>query len=54
MTNHREPLPEEKVAGSDDPEAQSEAILEESEERTLHPEKAEARTSDEATPPPDL
>ena len=31
-------LPEEKQAGSDDPEAQAEAILEESEERTFRPE----------------
>ena len=47
----RELLPEEKVAGSDDPESQTEVILEESDERTLHPEKVEERTSDEATPP---
>ena len=32
-------LPEEVAAGSDDPEAQAEAILEESQERTLHPEE---------------
>lgn len=51
MTNRREMLPEEKVVGSDDPIAQAELILEESEERALHPEKEEARTSDEATPP---
>jgi len=31
-------LPEEKAAGSDDAEAQAEAILEESEERTQDPE----------------
>lgn len=31
-------LPEEIAAGSDDPEAQAEVILEESQERTLHPE----------------
>lgn len=30
-------LPEEVAAGSDDPEAQAVAILEESEERTLYP-----------------
>jgi hypothetical protein len=30
-------LPEEEAAGSDDPEAQAEAILQESEERTLDP-----------------
>ena len=31
-------LPEEKVAGSEDPEKQAEAILEESDERTEDPE----------------
>jgi hypothetical protein len=50
-TTRAELLPEEKVAGSDDPKAQAELILEESEDRALHPEKAEARSSDEATPP---
>jgi hypothetical protein len=30
-------LPEEATAGSDDPEAQAQAILEESDERTDHP-----------------
>ena len=30
-------LPEEEVAGSDDPEAQAEAILQDSEERTQDP-----------------
>lgn len=30
-------LPEERAAGSDDPRAQAEAILAESEERTEHP-----------------
>lgn len=32
-------LPEEVAAGSDDPEAQAEAILKESQDRTLHPEE---------------
>lgn len=32
-------LPEEAAAGSDDPEAQATAVLEESQERTLHPEQ---------------
>jgi hypothetical protein len=50
---------EEKAAGSDDPHAQAEAILEESEERTASRNAApgthlEHRTSAEATPPPDL
>ena len=34
-------LPEEQAAGSDDPEAQAEAILEESEDRTEHPEQTQ-------------
>jgi hypothetical protein len=50
---------EEKVAGSDDPHAQAEAILEDSEARIASREAApgthlEHRTSEEATPPPDL
>ena len=51
--------PEEQAAGSDDPEGQAEAILEESDERTASREAApgthlEHRTSDDATPPADL
>ena len=47
---------EEKDAGSDDPAAQSAAILEDSEQRTADRDDApdthlEHRTSDEATPP---
>ena len=42
-------LPEERAAGSDDPEAQAEAILDESDERTEHPE----RTRHESTQTPD-
>ena len=34
-------LPEERAAGSDDPRAQAEAILEESDERTEHPEQTQ-------------
>ena len=48
MANAREPLPEEKAVEA---EPDTELILEESDERTRHPEKEEARTSDEATPP---
>lgn len=49
-------LPEEKVAGSDDPAGQAEAILEESDLRQSDRDAApdavvEHRTSDEATPP---
>ena len=41
-------LPEEVTAGSDDAEAQAEAILEESDERTEHPE--ETRHESHQTP----
>jgi hypothetical protein len=44
-------LPEERAAGSDDPGAQAEQILEESEARTLEPEAEEHRTSDETVDP---
>ena len=47
---HRaELLPEELAVGSDDAEAQARAILEESDERTEHPE----RTRHESTQTPD-
>lgn len=42
-------LPEEEQAGSDDPQAQAEAILSESDERTDHP----AETQRESTQTPD-
>lgn len=42
-------LPEERAAGSEDPEAQAEAILEESDDRTDHP----AKTRRESTQTPD-
>ncbi len=47
-------LPEENVAGSDNPDAQAEEILKESAERTAHSEAAESSqsrktTSDQAT-----
>ena len=49
-------LPEERAAGSDDPQAQAEAILEESEERMDSRDAApeapiERRSSQDATPP---
>ena len=44
-------LPEEQEAGSDDPESQAEAILEESEARTLDPVAEERRTSDDTVDP---
>jgi hypothetical protein len=43
-------LPEELAAGSDDPEAQAAAILEESDERTEHPEE----TQQESVQSPDV
>lgn len=57
VSSRAELLPEEQTAGSDDPEAQAEAILEESEERVMERDAApdpfvERRTSDDATPPP--
>jgi hypothetical protein len=59
VASRSELLPEEKNAGSNDPEAQAEAILEDSEERTVDREASpgthlEHRTSEDATPPPDL
>jgi hypothetical protein len=44
-------LPEEHAAGSDDPEAQAEAILEESDDRTDHP--AETQRKSVQSPEPD-
>lgn len=51
-------LPEEQRAGSDDPEAQAEAILEDSEARTMDRDASpgthlEQRTSEDVTPPVD-
>lgn len=49
---HRaELLPEEQAVGSDDPEAQARAILEESDDRTEHPERT--RRESTQTPDPD-
>lgn len=53
---NRELLPEERAAGSDAPKSQTEAVLEESQQRTLDPENTQlastqtpddGRTSDE-------
>jgi hypothetical protein len=46
-------LPEERAAGSADPQAQAEAILAESDEREDDPEAVESRRSDEAAAPGD-
>lgn len=39
VATRAELLPEEKAVGSDNPQVQAEAILEESEERTEHPDR---------------
>ena len=43
-------LPEEQDAGSEDPQDQAAAILQESDERTAHPEETGARSSQTSTP----
>ena len=59
MTDERverrtELLPEEERAGSDDPHAQAEAILDESDARSQYPVAREERTSEDTVePPPD-
>ena len=49
VATRAELLPEEQTAGSEDPEAQAAAILEDSDERTEHPEE----TRHESTQTPD-
>ena len=56
ISTRAELLPEEKVVGSDDPQAQAATILEDSDLRAADREAApgkfvEHRTSEEATPP---
>ena len=56
VSSRAELLPEEQAVGSDDPDAQAEAILEESEERLASRDAApsthlEHRTSEDTTPP---
>ena len=58
VSSRAELTAEEKAAGSDDPEAQAEAILEDSEERTASRDASpgthlEHRTSEDTTPSPD-
>ena len=45
-------LPEEETAGSDDPRAQAEAILADSDDRQEQPDPAERRTSEDVTDDP--
>ena len=49
VESRAELLPEERAAGSDDPEAQAEAILAESLERTEHPDADASSQSRHAT-----
>ena len=56
VPDRAELLPEEQAVGSDDPEAQAEAILEESDQRRASRDnapdsKVEHRSSEEVTPP---
>ena len=44
-------LPEEQRAGSDDPQAQAEAILDESDARSTYPVAREERTSEDTVEP---
>lgn len=58
VADRAELLPEEQAVGSDDPEAQAEAILAESDERRASRHNApdsvvEHRTSEQVTPPTD-
>ena len=50
ISDRAELLPEEQEAGSDDPHAQAEQILEESEERTRSPEETGADSTQTSTP----
>ena len=51
IESRAELLPEEERVGSDDPEAQAAAILDESDARTEHPAPREERTSEETVDP---
>jgi hypothetical protein len=50
ITSRAELLPEEAAAGSDDPHAQAEAILEESQQRTEDPAGTGAASAQTSTP----
>lgn len=50
IRSRAELLPEEAAAGSDDPQRQAEEILQESDERTAHPEETGAESSQTSTP----
>ena len=53
VASRAELLPEERAAGSDDPQAQAKVILEESEERTEQPEPGASSPSSRESPPED-
>ena len=50
VTTRAELLPEERTAGSEDPEHQAEEILEESDERTLDPQTTGDESTQTSTP----
>ena len=50
IATRAELLPEERAAGSDDPEHQAAEILRDSEERTEHPEETGEASSQTSTP----
>lgn len=50
VAGRSELLPEEEAAGSDDRHAQAEQILQESDERTEHPEETGAASTQTSTP----
>lgn len=50
VDSRSELLPEEEVAGSDDPHDQAEQILRESDERTEHPEETGERSTQTSSP----
>jgi hypothetical protein len=50
INTRAELLPEEQAAGSDDPEGQAAAILDDSDDRTDHPEETGAESTQTSTP----
>jgi hypothetical protein len=50
INRRAELLPEEAAAGSDDPRHQAEEILQESDERTAHPEETGRASTQTSTP----
>jgi hypothetical protein len=50
VARRAELLPEEEAAGSDDPQGQAEQILQESDERTEHPDQTGRESTQTSTP----